>query len=119
MLVPLATGTHVTLLGRLPSPKVLLKAMSEVRPNLVICVPLILEKIYRKQILPMISRRAIRWAMAVPLLDTALYAQIRRRLVEAFGGEFEEVIVGGAPLNREVEDFLHRYRFPALPSVTA
>lgn len=112
MLVPLATGTHVTLLGRLPSPKVLLKAMSEVRPNLVICVPLILEKIYRKQILPMISRRAIRWAMAVPLLDTALYAQIRRRLVEAFGGEFEEVIVGGAPLNREVEDFLHRIRFP-------
>lgn len=112
MLVPLAVGTHVTLLGKLPSPKLLLKAMSEIRPNLVICVPLILEKIYRKQILPMISKRSIRWALAIPLLDTSLYATIRRRLVKAFGGEFEEVIVGGAPLNREVEEFLHKIKFP-------
>ena len=112
MLVPLAVGTHVTLLGKLPSPKLLLKAMSEVRPNLVICVPLILEKIYRKQILPMISKRSVRWALAIPLLDTSLYATIRRRLVKAFGGEFEEVIVGGAPLNREVEEFLHKIKFP-------
>lgn len=112
MLVPLATGTHITLLGKLPSPKLLLKAMSEVRPNLVICVPLILEKIYRKQILPMISKRSMRWALAIPLLDTSLYATIRRRLVKAFGGEFEEVIVGGAPLNREVEEFLHKIKFP-------
>lgn len=112
MLVPLAVGTHVTLLGKLPSPKLLLKAMSEIRPNLVICVPLILEKIYRKQILPMISKRSMRWALAIPLLDTSLYATIRRRLVKAFGGEFEEVIVGGAPLNREVEEFLHKIKFP-------
>lgn len=112
MLVPLAVGTHITLLGKLPSPKLLLKAMSEVRPNLVICVPLILEKIYRKQILPMISKRSVRWALAIPLLDTSLYATIRRRLVKAFGGEFEEVIVGGAPLNREVEEFLHKIKFP-------
>lgn len=112
MLVPLAVGTHVTLLGRLPSPKIIVKAMGEVRPNLVICVPLILEKVYRKQILPMISRRAIRWSLAVPFLDKAIYAKIRHRLVEAFGGEFEEVIVGGAPLNGEVEDFLHRIKFP-------
>lgn len=112
MLVPLAVGTHVTLLGRLPSPRILVKAMGEVRPNLVICVPLILEKVYRKQILPMISKRAIRWSLAVPFLDKAIYAKIRHRLIEAFGGEFEEVIVGGAPLNSEVEDFLHRIKFP-------
>lgn len=112
MLVPLAIGTHVTLLGKLPTPKILLKAMSEIRPNLVICVPLILEKIYRKQIVPMITKQTIRWALAIPFIDTAIYSQIRKKLVEAFGGNFEEVIVGGAPLNKEVEEFLHKIKFP-------
>lgn len=112
MLVPLAIGTHITLLGKLPSPKILIKAMSEIRPNLVICVPLILEKIYRKQIVPMITKQTIRWALAIPFIDTAIYSQIRKKLIEAFGGNFEEVIVGGAPLNKEVEDFLHKIKFP-------
>ena len=112
MLVPLAVGTHITVLGKLPSPRILLKAMNEIRPNLVICVPLILEKIYRKQIVPMITKQTIRWALAIPLIDTAIYTQIRKKLIEAFGGNFEEVIVGGAPLNKEVEDFLHKIKFP-------
>ena len=112
MLVPLAVGTHVTVFGKIPSPNLLLKALSEVKPNLVICVPLILEKIYRKQILPMLTRKGVRWALQVPGVDKAFYAIIRRKLVEAFGGEFEEVIVGGAPLNHEVEAFLHRIKFP-------
>ncbi len=112
MLTPLACGTHITLFGRLPVPNVLIKALAEVRPNLVIVVPLILEKIYKSRIVPMITKGAMRWALAVPLLDKAIYGQIRRKLVETFGGEFEEVIVGGAPLNREVEDFLHKIKFP-------
>lgn len=112
MLTPLAVGSHVTLLGKTPSPRILLKALAEVKPNLVICVPLILEKIYKNQILPMISKGTMRWTLAVPLLDTYVYRQIRKKLVEAFGGEFEEVIVGGAPLNHEVEDFLHKIKFP-------
>lgn len=112
MLAPLAIGTHITLLGKLPTPKILLKAMSEVRPNLVICVPLILEKIYRKQIVPMITKQTIRWALAIPFIDTAIYSQIRKKLIDAFGGNFEEIIVGGAPLNKEVEDFLHKIKFP-------
>lgn len=112
MLVPLAVGTHITVFGKLPSPMLLVKALNQVKPNLVICVPLILEKIYRKQILPMISRRGIRWVLAIPGIDKAFYSLIRKKLVEAFGGEFEEVIVGGAPLNREVEEFLHRIKFP-------
>lgn len=111
MLVPLAVGTHITLFGKLPSPKALLKAMSEVRPNLILCVPLILEKIYRNQILPVISRSSMKRLMALPLLNRTVYAKIRSRLTEAFGGEFEEVIAGGAPLNSEVEAFLHRIRF--------
>lgn len=112
MLTPLATGSFVTIFGKTPTPKLLLKALAQVRPNLVICVPLILEKIYRKQIVPMITKRAMRWALALPLIDTAIYAKIRNKLVEAFGGNFEEVIIGGAPLNAEVEAFLHKIKFP-------
>lgn len=112
LLVPLAVGTFITVFGKPPTPKLLLRAFAEVRPNLIICVPLILEKIYRKQIVPMITKRAIRWALAVPFIDNAIYAKIRNKLVEAFGGQFEEVIIGGAPLNSEVEQFLYRIKFP-------
>ena len=112
MLVPLAVGSHITIFGKPPIPQLLIKAMTEVKPDLVVCVPLVLEKIYRKQIVPMITRRAMRWALAVPFLDTAIYAKIRHKLVDAFGGKFEEVIIGGAPLNAEVEQFLHRIKFP-------
>ena len=112
MLTPLAVGTHLTLLGRIPSPKILVKALAEVKPHLVICVPLILEKIYSKMIVPMISQGMLRWALAVPYLDNRIYARIRQKLIEAFGGNFEEVIVGGAALNAEVEDFLYKIKFP-------
>ena len=112
MLTPLAVGAHITLLGRIPSPKILLKALAEVKPHLVICVPLILEKIYSKMFVPMISQGMLRWALAVPYLDNRIYSRIRQRLIEAFGGEFEEVIVGGAALNAEVEDFLYKIKFP-------
>lgn len=112
MLTPLAVGSHITLLCKPPSPRVLLKALAEVKPNLVICVPLILEKIYKNQILPMISKGTMRWTLAVPFLDSYIYSKIRKKLIDAFGGEFEEVIVGGAPLNHEVEEFLHKIKFP-------
>ena len=112
MLTPLAVGSHITLLCKTPSPRVLIKALADVRPHLVICVPLILEKIYKSQILPLISKGTMRWTLAVPFLDSLIYAKIRKKLIEAFGGEFEEVIVGGAPLNHEVEDFLHKIKFP-------
>ncbi len=112
MLVPLAEGAHITIFGKTPAPKLLLKALMEVRPNLVICVPLILEKIYRKQIVPMITKKPMRWVLAIPYLDSIVYGKIRNRLIEAFGGNFEEVIVGGAPINAEVEDFLHKIKFP-------
>lgn len=112
MLVPLAVGSHITVLGKTPTPSVLTKAMAKVKPNLVVCVPLILEKIYRKMIVPMITKKQMRWILAVPMLDRAIYGRIRAKLVEAFGGQFEEVIIGGAPLNPEVEEFLHTIKFP-------
>lgn len=112
MLVPLAVGSHITLLGKTPTPRILVKAMGEVKPSLIICVPLILEKIYKNMIVPMITKAPLSWVLAVPGLDMAIYSRIKSRLVEAFGGEFEEVIVGGAPLNGEVEAFLKKIHFP-------
>lgn len=112
MLTPLAVGSHITLLGKTPTPMLLLRALRQVRPSLIICVPLILEKIYRKVVVPFITKKPMRWVLAVPMLDKAVYSLIRNKLVEAFGGSFEEVIVGGAPLNSEVEDFLCRIKFP-------
>ena len=112
MLCQLAVGAHITLLGRIPSPKIIVKAMNEIHTNLVITVPLVLEKIYTKLIVPKISKGMLRWALAVPLLDNRIYDQIRKQLVDAFGGNFEEVIVGGAPFNAEVEEFLYKIRFP-------
>lgn len=112
MLTPLAAGSHVTLLDKLPTPVVLLKAFAEVRPNLILCVPLILEKIYRKQILPLLERKGVKRMLSVPFVDRIVYNKVRSKLVSAFGGAFSQVIVGGAPLNGEVEEFLHKIKFP-------
>lgn len=112
LLVPMAFGVHVYLLGKTPSPKILLKAFEEVKPNLILMVPLILEKIYKKMILPQLSKRTLRLALNIPLLDSRIYAQIRKRLVDALGGRFREVIVGGAAMNQEVTDFLYKIKFP-------
>lgn len=111
MLTPLATGTHITLFGKTPTPRLLIAALEKVRPNLILCVPLVLEKIYKKQIVPLISKRTMRWVLNVPLLDNVVYGKIKSRLNEAFGGSFSQVIVGGAPLNPEVEAFLHKVGF--------
>lgn len=112
LLVPMAFGVHVYLLGKVPSPKILLKAFEEVKPNLILMVPLILEKIYKKMILPQLNKRTLKLALNIPLLDTRIYAQIRKHLVDALGGRFREVIVGGAAMNQEVTDFLHKIKFP-------
>lgn len=111
-LVPMAVGAHVYMLGKVPSPKILLKAFEEVRPNLILTVPLILEKIYKKMILPQLNKTTIKLALNIPLLDNRIYAQIRKKLVDAFGGRFREVIVGGAAMNEEVAQFLTKIKFP-------
>ena len=111
-LVPMAVGAHVYLLGKVPSPKILLKAFEEVKPNLILTVPLILEKIYKKMILPQLSKTTMKVALNIPLLDSRIYAQIRKKLVDAFGGRFREVIVGGAAMNEEVTNFLYKIKFP-------
>lgn len=111
-LVPMAFGAHVFLLGKLPSPKILLKAFEEIKPNLILTVPLILEKIYKKMIAPQLNKRAMKLAMNVPLLNDRIYAQINKKLTDAMDGRFREVIVGGAAMNQEVADFLYKIKFP-------
>lgn len=111
-LATLACGAHITLLGRIPSPKILVEAMKIVRPNIICSVPLILEKVYRKSILPMLEKGPMSIAMRIPLLNTAIYSTIRSRLMEQFGGCVEIFIVGGAALNQETEDFLRKIKFP-------
>ncbi len=108
----LAAGGHTYLIGRTPSPKILLQAFAEVKPTVILSVPLILEKIYKKMIVPQIQKPPVSWVLKVPFLDEMVCAKIREQLVQAFGGEFSQMIIGGAPLNPEVEAFLHRIKFP-------
>lgn len=107
-----AVGTHITLLGKVPSPKILMKAFEEVKPNLIITVPLVIEKIYKNIIQPLINKKGMKWALNIPLLDTQIYAQIRKRLIDALGGRFKEVIIGGAAMNPEVTEFFYKIKFP-------
>ena len=107
-----AVGTHVTLLGKTPSPKIIMKAFEEVKPNLIITVPLVIEKIYKNTIQPLINKKGMKWALSIPLLDSQIYGQIRKKLIDALGGRFKEIIIGGAAMNPEVEEFFHKIKFP-------
>jgi len=107
-----AVGTHVTLLGKAPSPKIIMKAFEEVKPSLIITVPLVIEKIYKNVIQPLISKKGMKWALNIPLLDAQIYAQIRKKLIDALGGRFKEIIIGGAAMNPEVEEFFCKIKFP-------
>ena len=100
------------MVGRTPSPKILLKAFAEVKPTVILSVPLILEKIYKKMIVPQIQKPPVSWVLKVPFLDEVVCSKIREQLIQAFGGEFSQMIIGGAPLNPEVEAFLRRIKFP-------
>lgn len=111
-LLALSSGAHMTLLGKIPSPKILLEALAYVKPHLIICVPLILEKVYRKQILPQIEKPIMKKLLCIPGLDTLIYAKIRKKLMLAFGGNFNQIVIGGAPLNAEVEAFFKKINFP-------
>jgi long-chain acyl-CoA synthetase len=109
---PFNLGCHVTFLTKTPSPQVILKAFKEVKPRLILSVPLVMEKIYKKQILPAISKPAVKLMLSIPGLDKLIETKIRKKLVDSFGGNFHEVVIGGAPLSQEVENLLRRIRFP-------
>jgi long-chain acyl-CoA synthetase len=102
------TGCHIYFLTRIPSPKIILEAFATVKPNLIISVPLIVEKIYKKQLLPAINKPAINLALKIPLIDKLVLKKIRRKLDSFFGGNFIEIIIGGAAFNPDAEKLFHR-----------
>jgi len=109
---PFSVGCHITFLTKTPAPKTIIQAFQQVQPRLVLTVPLIMEKIYKKQILPSLNKQPMKMLLNVPLLDKKIYQQVNKKLSEVFGGNFMQVIIGGAPLNGEVEDFLKKIKFP-------
>jgi long-chain acyl-CoA synthetase len=109
---PFSIGCHVTFLTKSPSPQIIIEAFGVIRPHLVLAVPLIIEKIYKKQILPAISKGAAKTLIRIPLLNNLVYGKIKKKLMKAFGERFYEVVIGGAALNAEVEALLARINFP-------
>ena len=112
VLYELSVGCHVHFLSRLPSPKIIMQALSEVKPNIVIAVPLVIEKIYKSKVQPVLEKEGIKFLMKVPGLNQVVLNKVKTELINAFGGEFYEVIIGGAAFNKEVESFFKKMGFP-------
>ncbi len=105
-------GCHVYYLSRIPSPAIIAEAFANIKPVIIIAVPLVIEKIIRKRVFPKIQNNRMRLLMQMPVINTKVYEKICEQVKLAFGGEFYEVIIGGAAFNQEVEQFLHRIGFP-------
>ncbi len=105
-------GCHIFFLTRIPSPKIIFKAFGEIKPRIVISVPLIIEKIIKKNVLPKLSTPSMKLLLALPVVQDKILSKVRQQLVDAFGGNIYQVIVGGAAFNREVEQFLQKIGFP-------
>lgn len=106
-----SAGCHITFLGKIPSPQVVIQAFGEIKPVLVVVVPLILEKIYKTKVKPAISKGLPKFLLGIPVLRRIVYNKVRKQLEDAFGNKFYELIIGGAALNKEVESFLNRIGF--------
>jgi len=109
---PFTLGCHITFLTKTPSPQIILEAFKKIRPRLVLSVPLVIEKIYKKQLLPVISKPSIKILLNTPILNRVIKKKIRAKLVDVFGGNFHEVVIGGAALNHDVEVFFNKIGFP-------
>ena len=112
MLHPFVKGCHIYFLGRTPSPKILLGAFAEVKPKLIVAVPLVIEKIVKTRVFPMLEKPLMKLLMHIPFVDDRLMAKIKQGLTDAFGGNLKELIIGGAGLNKDVETFLRKIQFP-------
>ena len=105
-------GCHVYFLTRMPSPKIILQAFAEVKPKIVVAVPLIIEKIIKKNVLPKLETPTMKFLLNVPFVSDKIREKVREQVMNAFGGNFYEVIVGGAAFNQEVEAFMRSINFP-------
>jgi long-chain acyl-CoA synthetase len=111
-LFPLSLGCHITFLSKIPSPAIITKVFGEVKPHLVLSVPLVIEKIYKKRLLPTLQKPVMKVLLATPGISRILLKKIRAKLVDTFGGRFFEIVIGGAPLSADVEKFFKQINFP-------
>ncbi len=111
-LFPVTLGCHITFLSKMPTPQLITQAFSKVRPHLILSVPLIIEKIYKKRLVPTLSKPAIKILLKIPVINQLLLKKIKAKLLETFGGRFFEIVIGGAPLSADVEKFFKRIDFP-------
>jgi long-chain acyl-CoA synthetase len=112
LLFPFCVGCHMTFLGQIPSPKILVQALDLIKPRLILSVPLVIEKIYKKRLKPKMDKTVLKVLTKVPGIKNVLLNKIRQKLIEVFGGNFIEIVIGGAALNEEVEKFLKKINFP-------
>lgn len=110
-LFEMTAGAHVHFLTRLPTPKVIMEAFRQVKPSIIVAVPMIIEKIYKKKLEPIIEKGSMKLLLKLPVIDQAIYKKINATLDETFGGQFEEIILGGAAFNREAEAFFKKVGF--------
>jgi long-chain acyl-CoA synthetase len=111
-LFPFSLGCHITFLTKTPSPQIITQAFSEIRPRLILSVPLVIEKIYKKNILPKIEKPYLRILLAIPGINQIIRKSIQKKLLQIFGGNFHEVVIGGAAFNVDAEKFFRRIKFP-------
>ena len=111
-LYELTAGMHIYFLTKIPSPKIIFQALNEIKPTVIVAVPLIIEKIIKKNVLPKLEKPGTKLLLKVPIVNEAILAAVREKMIASFGGNFYEVIVGGAAFNQEVESLLHQLKFP-------
>ncbi len=110
-LFPFTFGCHITILTKTPSPQILIQAFNEIKPRLILSVPLVIEKIFKKQLLPVISKPHMKILLAIPGLNRILYKKIKEKLTDTFGGKFHEIVIGGAAFNADAEKFFKKIGF--------
>lgn len=111
-LFEICVGVHVHFLTRIPSPKIIMDAFADIKPDIIISVPLIIEKIYKKKLQPLIKKTPVRVMLRLPIIEKQIEKKIRTELVKTFGGKFLEIVIGGAAFNHEAEAFFKRIDFP-------
>jgi len=111
-LFPFTLGCDITFLTKTPSPKIIMQAFQEIRPALILSVPLVIEKIYKSQLIPVLRKPIMKILIHTPLLNLLIYKKIRDKMVAVFGGNFRELVIGGAPFNTQAEHFFKRMGFP-------
>jgi len=110
-LFPFSMGCHITILTKTPSPQIIIKAFQEIKPALILSVPLVIEKIYKNKLLPVLEKWHIKLLLSLPIISKVLLKKFRAKLSDVFGNNFQELIIGGAPLNKEAEKFFRKMNF--------